>query len=162
MKRLWILLFVTFSTAAFGSECELDNEYLQAMPDVEVTFARADNEPLTITARLADNNQTRAAGFQRVCKSVIAEQPILFLFQRERKPRFHMHNVVAPIEITFIRADGTLDSSHLMQPYSILLRDKPTYGSQGLVIAALETRPGFLNDHGIDAATKITWKTKPQ
>lgn len=139
--------------------CELDNAALRAMPEVQVTLTASSGKEHTVTARLADNNQTRAAGFQRVCASVIAAMPILFEFKVPRVPRFHMHNVVAPIDIAFILPDNGIDSIQAMQPYSLIQIDKPLYQPSQPSIAALEAYPGFFLERQIDTAAKITWRS---
>ena len=161
MRLLGVVFYLVWASTALAEECQLDNDALRSMPKVEVSFTRADQAPLTVQAKLADNYETRAAGFQRVCESVIAAEPILFVFQRERTPSFHMHNVVAPIEIAFIRKDGTIDVTHLMQPYSLLMLNKPTYSSNGPVLAAIEMRPGFMQDNGITPDSVMSWE-KPK
>ena len=159
--RAFLLFCLTVLASAVAAEpCELDNSDLQAMSEATVVFSRDGASVHEVDVRLADNIQTRAAGFQRVCASVIAEKPILFLFENERRPRFHMRNVVAPIEITFIRKNGTIDAQHLMQPYSVMMLQKPTYGSNGPVIAALETEPGYFEAHKLNAEMAVSWKRK--
>lgn len=156
-----VLLYAVVSTNSAAKECELDNEAHRAMSDVKVTYTLENGKEKAITAKLADNVATRAAGFQLVCASVIAAKPILFVFPRARTPSFHMNNVVAPIDIVFIDEEGAVDSFHAMQPYSMVQLSKPLYSSKNPIIAALETRPGFFADEGIDANTVFTWQLKP-
>lgn len=153
----WFAVLAGLSAPVAAEQCQLDNPALQSMASATVTFERGSQAPLSIDVRLADNAMTRAAGFQWVCASVIADKPILFLFDRPRRPSFHMHNVVAPIDIAFIRSGGEIDTIHQMQPYSIMSIEKPLYSPQGLVIAALETQPDFFQKHNIDKKTRIVW-----
>ncbi|WP_189400009.1 DUF192 domain-containing protein [Arenicella chitinivorans] len=125
---------------------------------VEVSIGLSDGSQHTLNARLADNNATRAAGFQRVCASTIADTPILFVFPRAFKPQFHMHNVVAPIDIAFIHESGAIDSIQAMQPYVLGSRNKPLYGPNKPVIAALEVRPGLFSDLRVDLGAVIQWQ----
>lgn len=152
------LLISAISTASAQQTCETTNDALQAMPEAIVTFLLADGQIKEFNVRLADNQFTRAAGFQRVCASTIAEQPILFVFQNEIFARFHMRNVVAPIDIAFIDVSGKIDSIKAMQPYVLGSKVKPTYRSEDLVIAALETYPGFYRKYSIDSSTKLSWR----
>lgn len=149
------------STTETPANCELDNEALQAMPVIELTLSRKDGSQHRVPAKLADNNRTRAAGFQRVCAETIEAMPILFVFQRESAPNFHMNNVVAPIDIAFIDKRGRLESIQAMKPYSILQRKKPLYSPNRPVLYALEVHPGFYDKHDISLGDKMTWaKTK--
>ena len=108
LLSLLIVLF-GWQSRLFAAECELTNKALESMPLVEVTFHRADQSSFSIKAKLADDLYTRAAGFQRVCEETIADMPILFQFERLQKPSFHMNNVVAPIDIAFIKPSGEID-----------------------------------------------------
>ncbi len=155
-----LLITVSFMAAcanAKQSVCEITNPALKAMPPVQVTLTRGDGTTYSLQAKLADNNATRAAGFQRVCESTIKKTPILFVFQREVVPSFHMNNVVAPIDIAFIKKDSKIDVIHGMQPYSVVSLKKPLYSSNQPIIAALETYRGFYSDHNIDLDSKVSW-----
>jgi len=98
------------------------NAALRSMPLIDVTFTRKDGSTFEVESRLANNNQTRSAGFQYVCKQTIAAKPILFVFDHVRTPTFHMHNVVAAIDIAFIRPDSSIDSIQKMHPYVLIQR----------------------------------------
>ena len=141
-------------------ECEVDNAALQAMYLSTVSFKSDSPEKQTtksVSVKTADNNATRAAGFQRVCASTIAETPILFLFSAPVVPKFHMNNVVAAIDIAFIDEHGKIESIHAMQPYSLLLLNKPLYSPKSPVVAALETRPGFYSDNNLAVGDTVQW-----
>lgn len=139
------------------ANCELDNAALQAMPIIEVTLSRDDGSQHSVPAKLADNNMTRAAGFQRVCAATIEAMPIMFVFQREAMPSFHMNNVVAPIDIAFIDKNDRVESIQAMKPYSMLQRKKPLYSPNRPVLYAFEVHPGFFDKHEIALGDKITW-----
>lgn len=138
--------------------CQTDNAHLQEMPIIQVSIGLPDGSRHVFDARLADNNTTRAAGFQRVCASTIAETPILFVFPRAFKPQFHMHNVVAPIDIAFIQESGAIDSIQAMKPYVLGSKNKPLYGPVKPVIAALEARPGFFSALPVHIGSIIQWQ----
>ena len=142
-----------------AQKCELNNADLTAMSKVIVQFDYANGEQLQVTAKLADNAHTRAAGFQRVCAQTIAEEPILFLFQSERKPSFHMRNVVASLDIAFIKKTGKIDSIQAMLPYVLGSTQRPLYSPRKAVIAALEVHPGFYSERKIDESVSISWHT---
>ncbi len=161
MKRFISKIFMLSALLVCGpamAECEMDNAALQAMKDITVIFTRTDKSQFSITAKYADNNTTRAAGFQRVCSERVDNTAILFHFERALIPSFHMNNVVAPLDIAFIDEQGQVDSIHLMQVYSLLLRNKPLYSSTKPIVAALEARKNFYVDNKVDAGTTITWE----
>ena len=138
--------------------CELDNPALQAMPPGEVTFIKANGERLDIDVKLADQTNTRAAGFQKVCASTVVKTPILFIFEAEVTPAFHMRNVVTPLDIAFVTRRGTIDSIYTMKTYVLGSNQRPLYRSKGPVVAALEVAPGFYAQHGIDNAAQMEWR----
>lgn len=137
--------------------CELDNSSLRDMPIVEVLFTRSDSSVFLDKVRLANTNETRAAGFQRVCASTIAATPILFAFRQEAQVAFHMHNVVAPIDIAFIDQRGGVESIQAMQPYSLVSLNKPLYGPKRPVLYALEVHPGYFEKHRISLKSHFSW-----
>ncbi len=154
------LLGLGQTVIARQAQCQIDNADLRAMPIVQVSIGLPDGSQHLLDARLADNNATRAAGFQRVCAATIADTPILFVFPRAFKPQFHMHNVVAPIDIAFIQESGAIESIQSMQPYVLGSRNKPLYGPAKPVIAALEARPGFFSDLPVTVGAVIEWQEK--
>lgn len=160
------VLFVSAKADAEGNsgvvrsaeqKCELDNPSLRSMPIVDVNFTREDGSVFSSKARLADKAKTRAAGFQRVCASTIEAMPILFLFESEAKPSFHMHNVVAAIDIAFIDKRGRIDSIQAMQPYSLISIKKPLYKPNRLVLSAFEGHPGYFKKHNISFNSRFSW-----
>lgn len=153
-----LLSMVTPSLLSAQINCENDNPALQAMGKVKVTFERADDTTMTVEAKHASDVVTRAAGFQRVCAERIATTLILFTFDTDTTPQFHMNNVVAPLDIAFIDKEGRIESVQLMQTYSLLLIDKPRYGPARPIVAALEAHDGFYAKHNIDTKAKVTWE----
>jgi len=153
-----ILLGFNISNVYADIECQEDNEALRSMPLIDVTFTRKDGSIFEIESRLANNDRTRSAGFQYVCKQTIAAKPILFVFDQVRTPSFHMNNVVAGIDIAFIRPDSSIDSIQKMYPYAIILIDKPLYSPKGPVLAAFEAHPDFYKINDIGLESKVTWQ----
>lgn len=152
-----LLALLTSSCVHAQVACETDNARLQSMPLIDVTLTRADGSHYTMPAKLADNNANRAAGFQRVCESTIEAMPILFVFERERKPSFHMNNVVAPIDIAFIDKSGGVESIQSMNPYSLIQVKKELYSPKRPVLYALEVHKGFFEKHKISDRSNMTW-----
>lgn len=156
LVSIGLLLFCL--SACADPACEKDNDALRAMPASEITITRADGTSITLNGKLADHDTTRAAGFQRVCESTIESSPILFEFQYPLRPKFHMNNVVAPIDIAFIDQQGRIDSIHNMKPYVLGSNKKPLYGSKRPIIAALEVHQGFFDQHEVDLSSIISWR----
>jgi len=161
MRLLSVLvMFFLFNTVAYanGVECQKDNESLQAMPKSLLTFTRIDGSTHEVVVKTADNNASRAAGFQYVCAETIAAEPILFIFEKPVTPQFHMNNVVAALDIAFIEPSGKIESIQRMNPYLLILLTKPLYGPDKPSVAALETYPGFYKDHNVGSDTSVSWR----
>ncbi|MGK0374481.1 MAG: uncharacterized membrane protein (UPF0127 family) [Arenicella sp.] len=156
VARVFLILLISAPSYA-QQDCQIDNPALQAMPLIKVTLTREDGSTHSMPAKLADNNTTRAAGFQRVCGSTIEAMPILFAFKRQAVPSFHMNNVVAPIDIAFIDKDGDFESIQAMNPYSVIVVKKKLYSPKRPILYALEVHRGFYQNHDISVASKMTW-----
>ena len=128
------------------------------MPKGEVTLVNANGEQLEFQVKLATTVRTRAAGFQKVCASTVLKTPILFIFETELVPSFHMRNVVTPLDIAFITKDGRIDTIHTMNTYVMGSNKRPLYSPTGPVIAALEVSPGFYAKHGVTVSTLMKWR----
>ena len=161
--RIYLELFIVFllvfsSSQLFAQQCENDNAALQSMGRVNVTFTRADGSSFELEAKYANDSLTRAAGFQRVCPERVESTLILFEFEDAMTPQFHMNNVVAPLDIAFIDENGRVESTQLMNIYSLLMVSTPLYSPSRPVIAALEAHKGFYQQHNIDVSSKISWE----
>jgi len=161
MFLLLVSLTVSNTSLAKKIACETDNQALRSMSKSLVTFTRSDGTEYKIKVKTADDSFEQSAGFQRVCAETIAAEPILFVFQVERISQFHMHNVVAALDIAFIKKEGQIDSIQSMQPYVLISLHKPLYSPEKPSIAALETYPGFYKDNNIGLDTVVTWQPLP-
>lgn len=164
MKKLVSMCFLLIGMVmpsfvyADNSACETDNKALSSMTKSLVTFTRLNGSKLEVVVKTADDAFEQSSGFQRVCAETIAAEPILFVFNVERVSQFHMNNVVAPLDIAFIKTGGEIDSIQSMKPYILISLHKPLYSPRHPSIAALETYPGFYQDNNIDIDTIVTWQ----
>ncbi len=158
-KSCVLILSIALTSTACAKNCEEDNHALRSMPLSEVIITNQDQQRLTFSVRIASTQTTRSAGFQRVCESTIKQTPILFVFNYPMRPRFHMNNVVAPIDIAFIQADGSIDSIQAMKPYILGSKNKPLYSPRSQIIAALEAHAGFFEKNGIDLNSHVAWNS---
>jgi uncharacterized membrane protein (UPF0127 family) len=101
---------------------------------------------LQLAAKLAGDDEQKAAGFQCASRHEIEQTNILFDFGTEITTAFHMQNVVAPLDIAFAKADGRIFSVQTMTPSPTML-----YRPLGSFRYALETRAGFFEANGIRA-----------
>jgi uncharacterized membrane protein (UPF0127 family) len=166
-KTLFATILVAYFVIGWGDNtnaqqpsntvCQTDNAALSQMPAATVRFSREDGTDLDLIVKLAATPMTRAAGFQRVCASVVEKTPILFVFEREQKPSFHMRNVVTPLDIAFIAKSKRVDSIRKMKPYVLGSTRRPLYSSDHKVMTALEVTPGFFEANNIDLTVTVDW-----
>ena len=102
---------------------------------------------LPLQVHLADDNEKRANGYQYICKSVIDETIILFLYPVAIQARFHMRNVKTPLDIGFFDSNGLLITSMLMQTY--VDGNNQLYSPGVPFQYALEAKPGFFKSHNL-------------
>ncbi|MFQ5795951.1 MAG: DUF192 domain-containing protein [Candidatus Bipolaricaulia bacterium] len=118
---------------------------LEAMEPAEIEMINDAGEVIRMTVRVADEPHEWYAGFQYIPKTVIEETIILFVFEVEIDAQVHMNNVLAPLEIAFIAADGRILDIKGMYPNSGEL-----YGTdRGNFKYAIEARLGFFTLQGI-------------
>lgn len=83
-------------------------------------------------------------------KSMPADHGMLFLFNTEDERSFWMKNTLIPLDMIFIRADGTIHSIH----DSAIPHDLTPINSNGPVMAVLELNGGRAADLGIKPGDK--------
>src|SRR5207247_8858060 len=97
-----------------------------------------------IRCNVAETSEKPPSGFQCSTPQEIQKTLILFDFGREIYSQFHMNHVPAPLDIAFIKGDGTIFSILKMDPSPTAL-----YGPMGNFRFALEARAGFYESQGI-------------
>ena len=128
---------------AQAPECKRFREAFAAMP-VQMVTVEAGGRKIALRVRVAESGEHQAAGFQCATVQEIERSLILFDFGREISTQFHMQNVLAPLDIAFVKADGRIFSILRMDPSPTAL-----YGPMGDFRYALEARKGFYESQGI-------------
>ena len=122
---------------------------------IEVPAVEGGSERLVAFETLvADESDERFAGYQLIGGRVVERTRILFVFEREVAGAFHMCNVSSPLDIAWVRSNGSILDIRSMQPG----RGRPALGCPYLYAPrafggyrfALEVPPGFFEAHGID------------
>lgn len=150
MKR-WLLAGLLLAPLTAGADCLPTTRALEDMSPAELVLSASGQRPVTLAVRVADDPRERAAGFQYICPDTIDDTAIYFVFERSRRPSFHMRNVKAPLDIAFIDDDGVIVDIQRMLPYVVGARHHETYSPPGDVAAALEVHAGYFDEHGISA-----------
>ncbi|PJI44302.1 MAG: hypothetical protein CTR53_00890 [Ferrovibrio sp.] len=106
--------------------------------------------PQRFRVELADNDQSRARGMM-FRTSMAPDTGMLFDFKQEQMASFWMRNTLLPLDMLFIRADGTILNIH----QRAIPRDETGINSAGPVRAVLEVNGGTASRLGIKPGDKV-------
>ena len=113
--------------------------------------------PISITGRttyssyIADTASAREFGLMNVSEAELpADRGMIFVFDQDRLLSFWMRNTIIPLDIAYIRSDGTIVKTHTMQPL-----DERGYPSIEPARFALEVRAGQFAQWGIQAGDHV-------
>ena len=83
-------------------------------------------------------------------ESLDIDKGMLFIFEEVGQHSFHMKNTRIPLDIAFVKEDGTIESIKELTPYSNL----PVY-SNGEVLFAIEANRGWFTEHNVEVGDEI-------
>ena len=83
-------------------------------------------------------------------ESLEVDKGMLFIFEEVGKHSFHMRNTRIPLDIAFVKEDGTIESIKELTPYSSL----PVY-SDGEVLFAIEANRGWFTENNVEVGDEI-------
>lgn len=106
--------------------------------------------PERFKVELADNDTSRARGMM-FRTSMAPEAGMLFDFGQEQAASFWMRNTLIPLDMLFIKADGTILNIH----QRAIPRDETGISSAGPVRAVLELNGGTVSRLGIKPGDKV-------
>lgn len=109
-----------------------------------------DKGPQRFKVELADNDASRGKGMM-FRTSMAPEAGMLFDFKQEQMASFWMRNTLIPLDMLFIRADGTILNIH----QRAIPRDETGINSAGPVRAVLELNGGTVSRLGIKPGNKV-------
>ena len=139
----------------------------QAQPDAP-DVAPSGLEVVPVTVRTASAAHTFRAEVARTAEeqarglmfreSLAPDAAMIFPFPQPRLASFWMRNTMIPLDMIFIRADGTIANiERETEPYS--LDSRP---SEGPVAAVLEIAGGRAAELGIEPGDTVSWPGGPQ
>ncbi len=114
IRLFFYLILVLAAVNAGADRCNDVPEVFATMPTQIVEILNENGMRSVIRARMAVSPRQRAAGFQHVCEAEIARFPLLFVFDRDVRTRFHMQNVQVPLYISFFSRSGRFISNQRM------------------------------------------------
>ena len=140
------LLLILFACAALANP-ELDRDFPHS--DIVISAARACHH---FDVYLAINNEQRRRGLMHV-RSLAAHQGMLFVYPNDGEYAMWMKNTFIPLDIVFIRADGSVSSVIAnAEPQSL-----KTLPSVEPVRYVLELNGGSAARFGIAAGSHVQW-----
>lgn len=136
------------------------------LPVSDLTIATA-HGPVHFTVELANTDESRRRGLM-FRKHMAADHGMLFDFSRPGYQAFWMKNTILPLDMIFIRGDGTISSIAAdTKPYSLAPvrsqeRVQAVLEINGGRAAALGIMPGQRVRHSIFAASRAIRPNKPR
>ena len=83
-------------------------------------------------------------------ESLDTDSGMLFVFDNIAKQSFHMTETKIPLDIAFIREDGTIESIKELEPF-----DENPVSSDGEVLCALEVNRGWFAENNVEVGDEI-------
>jgi len=152
MRAILTAVALTFALpiAACSSKDASEEASVATIP-LTITAATGQTHKFNVEVARTDEEQDRGLMFRT---SLPADGGMIFPFAKPRIGSFWMKNTLIPLDMFFIRADGSIDRiAENTIPESL----EPVV-SGGEVSAVLELAGGTAARLGIDETAKITWK----
>ena len=83
-------------------------------------------------------------------ESLDTNSGMFFIFEEVAQQSFHMTETRIPLDIAFIREDGTIESIKQLEPFD----ENPVF-SEGEVLCALEVNRGWFEDNNVEVGDQI-------
>lgn len=147
-----ILTALALTLALPMAACSKDASEAQSAATIPVTIAMGgESHRFAVEVARTDEEQKQGLKFRT---SLPVDGGMIFPFEKPRIASFWMQDTLIPLDMLFIRADGSLDRiAENTIPGSL----EPV-ASGGEVSAVLELAGGTAAKLGIDETAKVTWK----
>lgn len=110
------------------------------------------NKTYRFTVEVAQTVEEQATGLMNR-SSLASNRGMIFPFDLPREASFWMKNTLIPLDMIFVRADGSIAN---IEANTVPLSLQPVY-SDGTVAAVLEIAGGRSAELGIKAGDKVQW-----
>ncbi|WP_290808437.1 DUF192 domain-containing protein [Ferrovibrio sp.] len=149
LSRVWAVLCGMVLLAGIVVSQPVTAQPQPTLPQSDLVIQTAKG-PQRFRVELADNDQSRARGMM-FRTSMAPDTGMLFDFKQEQMASFWMRNTLLPLDMLFIRADGTILNIH----QRAIPRDETGINSAGPVRAVLEVNGGTASRLGIKPGDKV-------
>lgn len=149
LSRVWAVLcgMVLLVTFAVASSVAAQPQPILPLSDLVI---QTEKGPQRFRVELADNDTSRSRGMM-FRTSMAPDAGMLFDFKHEQMASFWMRNTLLPLDMLFIKADGTILNIH----QRAIPRDETGINSAGPVRAVLEVNGGTTARLGIKAGDRV-------
>lgn len=149
LSRVWAVLCGMFflASVAFFQPVAAQPQPTLPLSDLVIQTAKG---PQRFRVELADNDMSRSRGMM-FRTNMAPDAGMLFDFKQEQMASFWMRNTLLPLDMLFIKADGTILNIH----QRAIPRDETGINSAGPVRAVLEVNGGTAARLGIKAGDKV-------
>jgi len=140
-----------------------EDDLLEGTPHAEylatLTLAHLSVGGQVFLVWVADDFVERQRGLMHVTAEEMEPPPepspadrrgMLFVFGHDTTVGFWMRNTIIPLDVAYIRADGTIDSIRTMAPW-----DETSYPPDGPYRFALEVTAGTFAELGVEAGDRV-------
>lgn len=149
LRQLWAVLCGMVLLASVSVFHPVLAQPQQTLPQSDLVIRTA-NGPQRFRVELADNDTSRSRGMM-FRTSMAPDAGMLFDFKQEQMASFWMRNTLLPLDMLFIKADGTILNIH----QRAIPGDETGINSAGPVRAVLEVNGGTASRLGIKAGDKV-------
>ena len=142
------------------SGCSIaDTQVNDTLPQTEACFVPANGDGLRVSLEVASEPEQRRLGLMG--REYLDENAgMLFSYGRERGANtgFWMYRTLIPLDIAFMRDDGTIVSINQMEPCADKpSRECPSYPAGAPYSHAVEMNQGFFEANGITLGDRLVW-----
>lgn len=149
LSRVWAVLCGMVLLASIAVFQPVTAQPQPTLPQSDLVI-QTTKGPQRFRVELADNDQSRARGMM-FRASMAPDTGMLFDFKQEQMASFWMRNTLLPLDMLFIKADGTILNIH----QRAIPHDETGINSDGPVRAVLEVNGGTASRLGIRAGDKV-------
>lgn len=147
---LMAMIAVLFVMSPMSSCAETEITALVPMQQDEVKIRKSNGTEYLFHVEMAIEPAQHRQGLM-FRESLADNAGMLFIFPREEKQVFWMRNTLIPLDMLFIRRDGTIDHIH----HSAKPLDEARITSDGKALAVLELNGGTSDTYGIREGDKV-------
>ena len=149
LSRVWAVLCGMVLLASIAVFQPVTAQPQPTLPQSDLVI-QTTKGPQRFRVELADNDQSRARGMM-FRASMAPDTGMLFDFKQEQMASFWMRNTLLPLDMLFIKADGTILNIH----QRAIPHDETGINSDGPVRAVLEVNGGTASRLGIRAGDQV-------